>query len=132
MGRDDLPGVAENAMQGGLHVAACIRRELQGKPRRTFRYRDLGSAAYISHGNALLQAGPIKVAGYGGWLAWGFIHIAVLTGVSNRVSTLATWFAALARAGRYHRAFMLGAEGTPEQRYTWTTCDQPTSTPPPT
>ena len=59
-----------------------------------------------------------------GWLAWGFIHIAFLTGVSNRLSTLATWFASIARRGRYHRAFMLGSEGTPEARYTWSIDDQ--------
>lgn len=125
VGRDNLPGVAENAMQGGLHVASCIRRQLRGKPRRKYRYRDLGSAAYISHGNALLQVGPVKVAGFVGWMAWGLIHIAFLTGVSNRISTLATWLAAIARAGRYHRAFMLGSAGAPEQLYTWTNWDQP-------
>ncbi|MFN3007673.1 NAD(P)/FAD-dependent oxidoreductase [Mycolicibacterium wolinskyi] len=129
VGRDKLPGVAENAMQGGLHVAACIRRELEGKPRRPYRYRDLGSAAYISRGNALLQVGPVRVAGFVGWLAWGFIHIAFLTGVRNRVSTVATWLATIARAGRYHRAFMLGSDSMPEQRYTWSAWDAPT--PPP-
>nr|WP_041783041.1 NAD(P)/FAD-dependent oxidoreductase [Mycolicibacterium chubuense] len=125
VGRDKLPGVAENAMQGGLHVAACIRRDLEGKPRRAYRYRDLGSAAYISHGNALLQVGPLRLAGRLGWLAWGFIHIAFLTGLRNRVSTVATWLATIARASRYHRAFMLGSDGAPEQRYTWTSEDQP-------
>ncbi|MGV0742936.1 NAD(P)/FAD-dependent oxidoreductase [Mycolicibacterium sp. XJ870] len=125
VGRDNLPGVAENAMQGGLHVASCIRRELAGKPRRPYRYRDLGSAAYISRGKALLQVGPVRVAGFAGWLAWGFIHIAFLTGMRNRVSTVATWLATIARASRYHRAFMLGDAATPEQRYTWSTWDQP-------
>ncbi len=123
-GRDDLPGVAENAMQGGLHVAACIRNDLAGQPRKPFRYRDLGSAAYISRGNAVLQVGRIRLTGFLGWLAWGFIHIAFLTGVSNRMSTLATWFASIARRGRYHRAFMLGSEGTPESRYTWSIEDR--------
>ncbi|WP_395311509.1 NAD(P)/FAD-dependent oxidoreductase [Mycobacterium sp. AMU20-3851] len=123
VGSGDLPGVAENAMQGGLHVAACVRREMEGKPRRRYRYRDLGSAAYISRGNALLQVGPIRIAGFLGWLGWGFIHIAFLTGVRNRVSTLATWLATIARAGRYHRAFMLGDRGVPEQPYTWTKDD---------
>ena len=33
-GRNHLPGVAENAMQGGLHVAACIRDSLDGKLRQ--------------------------------------------------------------------------------------------------
>ncbi len=119
----DLPGVAENAMQGGLHVAACVRRDLDGKPRRRYRYRDLGSAAYISRGNALLQVGPLRIAGLAGWLGWGFIHIAFLTGVRNRISTVATWLATIARAGRYHRAFMLGDRGVPEQPYTWSKDD---------
>ncbi|MDZ4235536.1 MAG: NAD(P)/FAD-dependent oxidoreductase, partial [Dietzia sp.] len=129
--RDKLPGVAENAMQGGLHVAACIRRELAGKPRRRYRYRDLGSAAYISRGNALLQVGPIRIAGFAGWLGWGFIHIAALTGVRNRASTVATWLATIARSSRYHRAFMLGdSHAVSEQRYTWSTCiEEPTRAP---
>lgn len=124
VGRDDLPGVAENAMQGGLHVAACVRRDLDGQPRRRYRYRDLGSAAYISRGNALLQVGPLRVSGFIGWLAWGLIHIAFLTGVRNRVSTVVTWLATIARADRYHRAFMLGDRGVPEQPYTWSKDDQ--------
>lgn len=128
-GRDNLPGVAENAMQGGLHVASCVRRQLKGKPRKPYRYRDLGSAAYISRGQAVLQLGPIRVAGFFGWLAWGFVHIAFLTGVGNRVSTVATWMATIARASRYHRAFMLGSDTVPEQRYTWSAWDAPTPAP---
>ena len=119
VGRDHLPGVAENAMQGGLHAAACIRRELAGKPRRPYRYRDLGSAAYISRWHALLQAGPVKLSGFVGWLAWGFIHIAFLTGVENRISTVATWLATIARARRIDRTFVLGATTSPEHPYTW-------------
>lgn len=129
-GRDGLPGVAENAMQGGWHVASCVRRELAGKPRRPYRYRDLGSAAYISRGQALLQVGPVRVAGFLGWLSWGFVHIAFLTGLRNRISTVATWLATIARASRYHRAFMLGSDTAPEQRYTWTAWDDPTRPPP--
>lgn len=124
-GRQNLPGVAENAMQGGLHVASCIRRELAGKPRKPYRYRDLGSAAYIARGQALLQVGPIKTAGFLGWLAWGFVHIAFLTGVRNRISTVGTWLVTIARASRSHRAFMLGATELPDQHYTWTMWDAP-------
>ncbi|MGW0160989.1 NAD(P)/FAD-dependent oxidoreductase [Mycobacterium sp. NPDC003323] len=121
----DFPGVAENAMQGGLHVAACVRRDLDGTPRRAYRYRDLGSAAYISRCNALLQVGPVRLSGFLGWLAWGFIHIAFLTGVRNRISTVMTWMAAVGRAERYHRAFMLGDRGIPERLYTWSDDSQP-------
>jgi NADH dehydrogenase len=119
VGRDHLPGVAENAMQGGIHVAACVRRDLAGKARRPYRYRDLGSAAYISRGHALLQVGPVKLAGLVGWLAWGFIHIAFLTGVENRISTVASWLATIARARRTDRTFILGNTTSPEHPYTW-------------
>ncbi|TPG28153.1 NAD(P)/FAD-dependent oxidoreductase [Mycolicibacterium hodleri] len=122
VGRDDLPGVAENAMQGGLHAAGCIRHDLAGKPRKDFRYRDLGSAAYISRGHALLEVGPVKLAGFLGWLGWGFIHIAFLTGVQNRISTVATWLSSIARARRTDRTFMLGSPASHEQPYTWSAC----------
>ena len=118
-GRDGLPGVAENAMQGGWHVAACIRRDLAKTRRKDFRYRDLGSAAYISRGHAVLQVGPVKLAGLVGWLGWGFIHIAFLTGVRNRFSTVATWMATITRANRSDRSFILGGSGHPEEPYTW-------------
>ena len=118
-GRDGLPGVAENAMQGGWHVAACIRRDIGRSKRKDFRYRDLGSAAYISRGHAVLQAGPVKLAGPVGWLGWGFIHIAFLTGVRNRFSTVATWMATITRANRSDRSFILGGSGHPEEPYTW-------------
>ena len=128
VGRDKLPGVAENAMQGGLHVAACIRHDLAGEARKPYRYRDLGSAAYISRGHALLQAGPVKLAGLLGWLGWGFIHIAFLTGVQNRISTVATWLSTIARAQRTDRTFMLGSPTNHEQPYTWSACGPATAT----
>ena len=113
VGRDNLPGVAENAMQGGIHVAVCVRRDLAGKARPPYRYRDVGSAAYISRGHALLQVGPVKLAGFVGWLAWGFIHIAFLTGLGNRISTVATWLGTIARARRTDRTFILGNTTSP-------------------
>ncbi len=128
VGRDKLPGVAENAMQGGLHVASCIRDDLAGKARKNFRYRDVGSAAYISRGHALLEVGPIKLSGFFGWLAWGFIHIAFLTGVQNRIATVATWLSAIARARRTDRTFMLGSPTTQEQPYTWSACGPASTT----
>jgi NADH:ubiquinone reductase (H+-translocating) len=132
VGRDDLPGVAENAMQGGLHAAACIRHDVAGQTRKNYRYRDLGSAAYISRGHALLQVGPIKLAGFFGWLGWGFIHIAFLTGVQNRISTVATWLTSIARARRTDRTFMLGSPTNSEQPYTWSACAPVASLRPPT
>ena len=57
-----LPGVAEVAMQSGLYAGppdpAPDRRRKKTAP---FRYYDLGSAAYLSRGNAVVSAGPLQV-----------------------------------------------------------------------
>ena len=53
MSLDELPGVAEVAMQCGLlHRTADPAAAAAGGPARPFRYHDLGSAAYISRGAA--------------------------------------------------------------------------------
>ena len=45
MALNKLPGVAEVAMQSGIHAANTIKRRLHGKEAAAFKYRDLGSMA---------------------------------------------------------------------------------------
>ena len=110
MSLDKLPGVAEVAMQAGLYTGHRLRRRAAGNmAEKPFRYHDLGSAAYISRGRAVVSAGPLKVGGFVGWVIWLFIHIAFLTGYRNRVGALLTWWLAFApqpapRAGLHHPA----------------------------
>ena len=52
---DNLPGVAEVAMQGGLHAANSILRRLKSKPTKPFKYRDLGSVATIGRFRAIVS-----------------------------------------------------------------------------
>jgi len=113
-----LPGVAEVAMQGGLYVGRRIRREVKGRPPHGgFRYHDLGSAAYISRGNAVISAGPLKLHGLAGWVSWLFIHIAFLTGYRNRVGAVMTWWLAFTRDRRRERAFTTALVGRTEDVY---------------
>jgi NADH dehydrogenase len=105
---DKLPGVAEVAMQSGLYAGRRIRHRIgDGKSLASFRYYDLGSAAYLSRGNAVVSAGPLRFAGFAGWLGWLFIHIAFLTGFRNRVGAVLTWAAAFARDARRERTFTI-------------------------
>ena len=106
MSYEQLPGVAEVAMQGGLYVGHRIKRDLSGRDSaKAFRYRDLGSAAYISRGHAVISVGRLRLAGFLGWLAWLFVHIAFLTGYRNRVGAIVTWVLAFSRESRRERAF---------------------------
>ncbi len=108
MNSGGLPGVAEVAMQAGLYAARRIRREVAraGEPRRKpFRYRDLGSAAYVSRGNAVVSVGRLHLDGFLGWWAWLVIHIGFMTGFRNRFGALASWWFAFTRDLRRERTF---------------------------
>ena len=106
MSHDNLPGVAEVAMQGGLYAGRRIRHERTGHGAKgPFRYRDLGSAAYISRGHAVISVGRLHFDGFLGWVSWLFIHIAFLTGYRNRLGAVLTWAIAFTRDTRRERAF---------------------------
>jgi NADH:ubiquinone reductase (H+-translocating) len=101
-----LPGVAEVAMQSGMYAGRRIRNRLEGCETRPFRYYDLGSAAYIARGNAVVSAGPVHISGLPGWIAWLFIHLAFLTGFRNRLGAIVTWWPAFMRDLRRERAYV--------------------------
>ena len=103
---DKLPGVAEVAMQTGLYAARRITQEAQGQVYdKPFRYHDLGSAAYISRGRAVVSAFGLHFGGFLGWVMWLFIHISFLTGVRNRLGAILSWWPAFVRDIRRERIF---------------------------
>ncbi len=118
MALDDLPGVAEVAMQSGAHAAHTIERRLEGRPTKPFRYHDLGTVAVISRFSAVAKVGPLRVGGFVGWLIWLVVHITFLTGFKNRFGALARWAISFIGRGRYERAltgrWVAGREDRPE------------------
>jgi NADH dehydrogenase len=104
MASEDLPYVAELAIQSGVHAAHSILRRLDGKPTKPFRFRDLGTLAVISRFTAVAKIGPIKVGGFIGWLLWLVVHITFLTGFKNRLGALTRWAISFVGHGRYERA----------------------------
>ena len=86
-----LPGLAPVAMQQGRHTARNLRRELAGKPREPFRYRDKGQMATIGRRRAIVEFGRFKFAGFFAWLAWLFVHVLYLIGFKNRIEVMLNW-----------------------------------------
>jgi len=89
-----LPGVAQVAMQGGVHAARTILRRIEGKPSREFRYNDRGSMAIIGRGSAIADIRGLRFSGPLAWLAWLFLHIFELIGFRNRLVVMIEWAAA--------------------------------------
>jgi NADH dehydrogenase len=104
MALDELPGVAEVAIQTGVHAARSIVRRNQGNEPKAFRYRDLGTLAAIARFRAVAKIGPLEVGGFVGWLLWLVVHITFLTGFKNRFGALARWTVSFIGRGRYERA----------------------------
>ncbi len=106
-----LPGVAEVAMQGGLHAANSILRRLRGEAESAtlpFRYRDLGSLATIGRFRAVMSFGKIRLSGFPAWVAWCFVHLAFLTSFGNRFTTILRWAGAMIGRSRSERSFSVG------------------------
>jgi NADH:ubiquinone reductase (H+-translocating) len=108
MSLDKLPGLAEVAMQSGHYAGRKITLEsLDQTLDKPFKYRDLGSAAYISRGRAVVHSMGMHFGGFIGWVAWLFIHIGFLTGWRNRVGALFGWWYAFTRDLRRERGYTI-------------------------
>jgi NADH dehydrogenase len=84
-----LPQLASPAIQTGRHAGRQIARLIAGKRTRRFRYLDKGTMATIGRAAAIaeLPAG-IRLTGPIGWLSWIALHITMLLGNRNRLSTM--------------------------------------------
>ncbi|HXY91670.1 MAG TPA: NAD(P)/FAD-dependent oxidoreductase [Acidimicrobiia bacterium] len=116
----ELPGVAEVALQGGLHAANTIRRRLHGHEHAAdFRYRDLGSVATIGRLRAVCSFWRFRLSGAPAWFVWMFVHLAFLNGFGSRFSTMWRWVTSLIGPERPERVFSVAHTGgdlsAPEQ-----------------
>ena len=106
MALDNLPGVAQVAIQGARYAARTITDRLDGRPPRpAFSYRDKGSMATISRFSAVMSSGPIRLSGFLAWLAWLGLHILYIVGFKHRVTTLLHWAISFIGRGRSERAY---------------------------
>ncbi|MBV9335755.1 MAG: FAD-dependent oxidoreductase, partial [Solirubrobacterales bacterium] len=98
---DDLPGVAQPAIQEGRFVARTIVARLRGRSKRkAFHYFDKGTMAVIGHRQAVVDAFGVKLGGLPAVLLWGLVHVAYLVGWGNRLGTVGRWVWAIAARDR--------------------------------
>src|SRR5215218_6254130 len=86
---DNLPGVAQVAIQGAKYAAKAIERRIEGKPpQRPFKYFDKGSMATISRFKAVALIGKFRLTGFIAWLMWLVVHLFYVTGFKNRITAV--------------------------------------------
>ncbi|MGC1641271.1 MAG: NAD(P)/FAD-dependent oxidoreductase [Pseudolabrys sp.] len=107
MNCNDLPGVAEVALQSGLHAAHVIRNRVRGTKQTPWKYRDLGSMAAVDSRSAILSAHGVRLSGRIAWLMWLVVHITSMTGFKNRFTALIHWFLCFIGTSRLERAIVV-------------------------
>jgi NADH dehydrogenase/putative oxidoreductase len=89
----DVPGLAPAAKQAGAYAARTIAAKVTGVTvPPPFRYRHLGSLAAIGRKSAVIDFGKLQLKGALAWWLWGLLHVGLLVGVRNRVTTFVNWF----------------------------------------
>jgi NADH:quinone reductase (non-electrogenic) len=91
-GGEALPQLGSVAMQSGEHAGETISRRLEGKQSEPFSYHDKGTMATIGRGAAVIQMpGGRTMKGKTASLAWGAVHLALLSSGEDRARTLTDW-----------------------------------------
>ena len=85
-GQDEpLPQLAQPAIQSGQAAARAIAAEVAGKPRKKFKYTDLGTMATIGRHAAIAEIPVLGgLSGSLGWAAWLGVHITKMIGHRNQ------------------------------------------------
>jgi NADH dehydrogenase len=101
---NNLPGVAQVAIQGARHSVKEIKRAIAGEPTgEKFVYFDKGSMATISRFRAIAEVKSIRLTGFLAWLAWLGVHLVYIIGFKSRLTTLISWLVSFIGRGRAER-----------------------------
>jgi NADH:ubiquinone reductase (H+-translocating) len=87
-----LPQLGSVALQSGELAGENIAHRLSGEETKPFVYFDKGMMATIGRGAAVMQMpGGKTMKGKMAALAWGTVHLALLTGGDSRTKTMIDW-----------------------------------------
>ncbi|MDX5339010.1 MAG: NAD(P)/FAD-dependent oxidoreductase [Cyclobacteriaceae bacterium] len=85
------PQVAQVAIQQAKNLAQNLKRQMEGKGMRAFRYKDLGSMATVGRKLAVVDLPFVKFQGFFAWITWLFVHLMAILGVKNKLLIFMDW-----------------------------------------
>jgi NADH dehydrogenase len=87
-----LPQLGSVALQSGTWAGENIARRVAGKEAKPFKYHDKGTMATIGRGAAVVQfEGGRTMQGKMAFLAWGAVHLALLSTGEDRAKAVVDW-----------------------------------------
>jgi NADH:ubiquinone reductase (H+-translocating) len=87
-----LPQLGSVALQSGEVAGKNIARRIDGKETKPFRYHDKGTMATIGRGAAVVQLPRGRtLTGEIAFLAWGSVHLALLSTGEDRAKAVVDW-----------------------------------------
>jgi NADH dehydrogenase len=87
-----LPQLGSVAMQAGERAGENVARRLGGEPTAPFNYVDKGTMATIGRGAGVVQLPRGRtMQGKAAWLAWGAVHLTLLSSGEDRARTVVDW-----------------------------------------
>ncbi|ELS01351.1 NADH dehydrogenase, FAD-containing subunit [Xenococcus sp. PCC 7305] len=89
--RQNLSGVAPEALQQGVYVAQAITKIIQGHSVRPFRYFNKGRLAIIGCYCGVGKIGNLQLRGFLPWLFWLAVHLVYFPNWHNRLMILMSW-----------------------------------------
>jgi NADH:ubiquinone reductase (H+-translocating) len=89
---DVLPQLGSVALQAGEQAGENIAQLVAGKDTKPFVYHDKGTMATIGRGAAVVQTrGGHTMKGRTAFLAWGAVHLALLSTGEDRAKAVVDW-----------------------------------------
>lgn len=85
------PQVAQVAIQQAVCLAENLHHMADGKKKKLFNYKDLGSMATVGRNLAVVDLPFIKFQGTLAWFTWLFVHLMAILGVKNKVFIFLDW-----------------------------------------
>jgi NADH dehydrogenase len=87
-----LPQLGSVALQSGEWAGANIARDVAGETTKPFEYNDKGTMATIGRGAAVVQfEGGRTMQGKLAFMAWGAVHLALLSTGEDRAKAVVDW-----------------------------------------
>jgi NADH:ubiquinone reductase (non-electrogenic) len=91
IGELSLPMTAQVAQQQGAYLAKALRRRVESKDVKPFRYRHYGMLAYVGSHRALADLSNVKWKGFLTFLFWRSVYLTRLVSWKNKILVVFDW-----------------------------------------